>query len=60
MQHTANHSRAAAAEMSASMQECLKACRDCHEMCLSSIPHCLELGGKMLLPRISIRSSTAP
>ena len=50
MPHAAEHNVASSAKLSGAMQECLKSCTDCHEICLGSIPHCLELGGKHAAP----------
>ena len=50
MLNTAKQNVASSAKMSGAMQECLKACSDCRDICLSSIPHCLELGGKHAAP----------
>ncbi len=36
---------------SASMQECIRNCQECHAMCLSMASgHCLEMGGKHVEP----------
>lgn len=32
--------------MNGRMQECIDRCQSCQEICLESIAHCLELGGK--------------
>jgi hypothetical protein len=32
------------------MQECVDLCRGCQDLCLESIGHCLELGGKHATP----------
>ncbi len=29
----------------AEMQECIRECTECHQTCLSTIPHCLHKGG---------------
>lgn len=29
-----------------SMQDCIQACLECHSVCLQTIQHCLERGGK--------------
>lgn len=36
--------------MSATMQECIDRCQSCQEICLESVGHCLELGGKHAAP----------
>ncbi len=28
------------------MQECIDRCQSCQEVCLASVAHCLEMGGK--------------
>ena len=37
-------------QMSDAMQECIDRCRSCQEICLESVGHCLELGGKHAAP----------
>ena len=32
--------------MTAEMQECIQNCLDCHSVCLETVAHCLELGGR--------------
>lgn len=32
--------------MSEEMQSCIKACSDCHEICLETVTYCLEKGGE--------------
>lgn len=32
--------------MSADMQRCIEDCQSCHDVCLETINHCLEMGGK--------------
>jgi hypothetical protein len=39
MHHISHH-------ISPEMQECLDLCHDCHNICLSTVNHCLGLGGK--------------
>lgn len=34
----------------ASMDECIRACTDCHENCVRTITHCLQLGGPHAAP----------
>jgi len=29
-----------------SMEQCIKNCKDCHDLCLAMIAYCLEMGGK--------------
>lgn len=33
-------------QSSRDMQECIRACGDCHEVCLQTVAHCLQMGGK--------------
>ena len=33
-------------EMSLGMKECIQNCRDCHNICMETIGHCLTMGGK--------------
>lgn len=33
-------------QMDAGMQECIDRCRSCEEICLETVAHCLEKGGK--------------
>lgn len=42
MPHTSTHS---------SMEQCIDNCWDCHRVCLESVAHCLEKGGKHSEPR---------
>ena len=32
--------------MSADMQACIEACTRCHQVCLDTVTHCLEMGGR--------------
>lgn len=32
--------------ISSKMRECIQACNTCHNICLETITHCLEMGGK--------------
>jgi hypothetical protein len=32
------------------MQECIDRCQSCQEVCLESVAHCLEMGGKHAAP----------
>lgn len=32
--------------MTADMENCIQNCTDCHAMCISTITHCLQLGGR--------------
>ena len=32
--------------MSADMKQCLDNCSDCHHICLTTVAHCLQMGGK--------------
>jgi hypothetical protein len=40
MQQTTTH------QMSAEMQQCIQNCLDCHSICLKTVTHCLQMGGK--------------
>jgi hypothetical protein len=33
-------------QMSAEMRECVDACSECHRICLETVQHCLERGGR--------------
>jgi len=33
-------------QISAEMRRCIENCSDCHNVCVETIAHCLELGGK--------------
>ena len=37
MAHTETH---------AAMRSCIDACQSCHEVCIETVAHCLEMGGK--------------
>jgi len=39
MTETAHH-------MSADMQQCIQECLTCHSVCLSTVQHCLQMGGQ--------------
>jgi hypothetical protein len=41
--HTGTHDNAA-------MQECIQNCLDCHAVCLTTITHCLDMGGRHAEP----------
>jgi hypothetical protein len=43
MAHQAMHA-------SAEMQQCIQNCLDCHSVCLSTITHCLQMGGQHAEP----------
>ena len=32
------------------MQRCIETCQTCHEVCLRTVPHCLEKGGRHAEP----------
>lgn len=38
-------------KLSTEMQECIQNCMDCHSICLATVPHCLEMGGKHADPQ---------
>ena len=40
MPHNASHT------MSAEMQRCIQECTNCHGVCLETVAHCLQMGGK--------------
>jgi hypothetical protein len=44
MAHTAAH------ETSAEMQQCIRECLNCHETCVQTARHCLDLGGTHASP----------
>lgn len=35
-----------AANISQDMRQCIEECEDCHSICLETIQHCLQMGGK--------------
>jgi hypothetical protein len=37
-------------QMTEAMQVCIQACQDCHDSCLSTTRHCLEMGGQHASP----------
>ena len=37
-------------KLSSEVEECIDLCRECEKTCLSSIEHCLELGGRHARP----------
>ncbi|RPI93331.1 MAG: four-helix bundle copper-binding protein [Chloroflexi bacterium] len=36
--------------MDAKMQECIEACQQCHDVCTTTVAHCLEMGGEHAAP----------
>lgn len=42
MSHTSPHA--------AEMQKCIQNCSECHRVCLETIAHCLQMGGKHAAP----------
>lgn len=44
------HHAAGHGSMSAGMQECIEECHDCHSVCLTTVRHCLEMGGEHAAP----------
>ena len=40
MPHTMGHA------MNASMKQCIENCTECHNTCVATLAHCLEMGGK--------------
>jgi Domain of Unknown Function (DUF326) len=43
--HTGAHT-----EISQKMRECINECQNCHDVCLETIRHCLEVGGEHAEP----------
>ena len=41
---------ASGSSMSASMQECIQNCTDCHRICVETVAYCLQQGGKHAEP----------
>lgn len=37
-------------QMSPAVRECIERCQSCQQICLESVSHCLELGGKHAVP----------
>ena len=33
-------------QMNEEMQQCIKTCWDCHTVCLATVSHCLQMGGR--------------
>lgn len=40
MSHSAGH------QHSPEMQQCIQNCEECHHICLETVTHCLQMGGK--------------
>lgn len=40
------HNQNMPAHANADMQQCLQNCSECHHVCMTTLAHCLELGGK--------------
>lgn len=38
------------AHLSAEMQRCIQECQSCHAICIATVTHCLEMGGKHAAP----------
>lgn len=38
------------AQMTAEMQQCIRDCLDCHSICLETVTHCMQMGGKHTEP----------
>lgn len=38
-------------QMSGEMQECIQACQQCHSICLTTVQHCLQMGGRHAAPQ---------
>jgi len=36
--------------MDAKMQECIEECQQCHDVCTTTVAHCLEMGGEHAAP----------
>lgn len=43
--HEMSHSK-----VSSKMRECIQECTSCHDICLESVTHCLEMGGEHAKP----------
>ena len=37
-------------EMSQEMQQCVQICTECHKVCLTTVQHCLQMGGEHAAP----------
>jgi hypothetical protein len=46
MDHKAEHQY-----LSLEIQQCILRCHECHDLCVSTIQHCLQMGGKHAMPR---------
>jgi hypothetical protein len=46
MQHGAEHHH-----LSPEMQQCIERCNACHDLCVTTAQHCLQMGGKHSAPR---------
>jgi hypothetical protein len=44
MPHTKDHTT------NVDVEQCIQNCKDCHDMCVETIAHCLEIGGKHAEP----------
>ena len=44
------HQMSMSSTISSEMQQCIQDCFDCHSICLTTLKHCLELGGKHAAP----------
>ena len=38
-------------QLSAEMQQCIQNCLDCHAICVTTMTHCLQMGGKHAEPQ---------
>jgi hypothetical protein len=38
-------------QMSPEMQECIRVCEQCHDACLTTTRHCLQMGGQHAAPQ---------
>lgn len=44
------HQSMTSSQMTKEMQECIQNCSDCHNICLATVPHCLQMGGDHASP----------
>jgi hypothetical protein len=51
MQHSMETRSPMAGDRSPQMQTCIDDCLDCHSICLETVNHCLQMGGKHAGPR---------
>lgn len=51
MEHSMVRQTPMAQERSHHMQQCIDDCLECHSICLETVTHCLQMGGKHAEPR---------